>query len=186
LKVSYGGETIDLGTCRTKCAEVKWDGEGTHIELTPARLKFGSGLSASLITRYHFCGRGKIVIERQLADVSDQATVLELTEYFKGCYGITEYPEDMHGIRLSVNGDRRDSIEYAYKNRRVETGNAGTVSAVIPQISTEVALEALDRPAVSGSATEGYLFNPYYTLELKSEIKSGERMRTCLWIRKNQ
>jgi hypothetical protein len=186
LMVSYGQETIDIGTCRTKCASVSRDDEGTHVTLTPAEINFKSGLSLSIVTTYHFLKNGKIIIDREIADISDANAEIEITEYFKGCYGVTEYPEDMRGIILSANGDTEESIVYEYRNRKIKVANAKSVSAIIPQIQTEVVMEPGNEPCISGRAIEGYLFNPYFTLELKYKTKKGKKVGTCLQIRKKK
>jgi hypothetical protein len=184
LKVTYRDETVDLGTCRTRCAEVKRDAAGTHVRLTPAAATFRSGLTAAIETIYHFVGQGDILITRRLADVSDPDAVLQLQEYFKGCYGRTEYPEDMHGVQLQVEGDTPQSIEYEYRSRTIETANAQAVIARIPQVNTGIQLEAVDAPAALGQAVEGYLFNPYYTLALQYSVAKGGEVRT--WLRINK
>jgi len=194
LLVTHQDETIDLGRCRTRCAQVTRDGAGVHLRLSPARLSFQSGLAASIETTYHFVGQGKILIERRLADVSDPAAILRVQEYFKGCYGTTEYPEDMHGLQLAVEGacpevDRAEgdvvrTLDYEYRSRTIQAAHARAVSVRIPQVNAEVRLEAAGEPAALGQAIEGYLFNPYYTLTLETALTGGEEARTWLTIRK--
>jgi hypothetical protein len=186
LLVKHGGETIDLGTCRTRVADVIRDEAGTHLKLEPANLKFKNGLSVSIETSYDFLGNGKIIIERSISDISDQNAELELTEYFKGCYGVTEYPENMRGISLAVDGDVNKSIDYDYQGRELETTNARSVSAVVPQANTVINMAMPDVNGASGKVIEGYLFNPYYTLTLSAEIKAGKGLKTYLWITKNK
>jgi hypothetical protein len=184
LMVVHQGQTVDLGTCRTRCAEVERDGTGTFLRLSPARVTFEGGLTASIETTYRFTGGGEILIERRLAEISDTDAVLRVEEYFKGCYGITEYPEDMRGIELAVEGDAPQVLAYEYRSRTIQTPGARAVSARIPQIQTRVRLQALDTPAALGWAIEGYLFNPYYTLTLETTLRNGEKTRTCLSIEK--
>ena len=85
----------------------------------------------------------------------------------------------MHGIRLSVEGATPRSLEYAYHSREISSAVAVAVSVRIPQINTEIRLEALGSPAACGRAVEGYLFSPYYTLILEKKMASGEETRTC-------
>jgi hypothetical protein len=180
LLVTHGDETLDLGTCRTRCAGVTRDGEGVHVRLTPAQLVFASGLKASIGTTYRFVGEGRLLIERRLADVSDPTAALRFQEYFKGCYGTTEYPEDMHGVELAVEGDISRTLAYEYRSRSIQAAEARAVTARIPQVNAEVRLEAAGGPAALGRAIEGYLFNPYYTLTLETTLEEGEEMRTWL------
>jgi hypothetical protein len=186
LLVKYGGEIIDLGTCRIRVADVIRNSEDTRLKLTPANLKFKNGLAVSIETSYDFLGNGKIIIERSIAEISDSNARIEITEFFKGCYGITEYPENMRGISLGVEGDFNKSLDYDYRGRELETTNARIVSAIVPQVNTVIKMEMPGIEGVLGKAREGYLFNPYYTLALSAEIKTGKGLKTCLWITKNK
>lgn len=186
LQVACNGETKDLGIYRTKCASIETDEEGTHVRLTPVKLSFKNGVTAYIETIYHFPGEGKVIIERKVKDASDLDAELTLTEYFKGCYGTTEYAQEMSGIKLSVHGSTEEEIEYAYKCRTVETKDALRVLAQIPQISTEVSLEVIDGPAETGKVIEGFLFNPFFTLTLSKTIKSERSIKTCLTVAKLQ
>lgn len=159
LLVTHAGETLDLCACRTRVVEVTKDTDGVHVRLTPAVLEFTSGLAVTIETLYHYAGHGAILIERCLKEVSDPAAVLRVTEYVKGCYGITEYPEDMHGIKLMVEGEASQTLDYEYRSRIIQTRNATAVGVRIPQIKTELRLEAGGGPAAMGRAVEGYLFN---------------------------
>ena len=185
LQAAYGEEVIDLGTCRTKCAAIQTDDEGIHVKLTPAKLTF-ERLNAAVETVYHFTGGGRIIIERQVTELSDPNAELVLTEYFKGCYGTTEYPENMHGITLRVEGASDETLTFAYKCRALETADARRVSAVIPPVRTEVSLEALDGNAATGRAEEGFLFNPFYVLSMTKTVGPERSMRTCLSVAKAQ
>ena len=178
--VTHDGETIDLCTCRTKCADIERDAEGIKVRFTPAKLSFASGLCVRFETIYHFPGEGRIIIQRRLIELSDEAASLDVREYVKGCYGTTEYPEDMHGIRLSVRGAAQQDMVYAYRGRKIETGEAVAVSAHIPQIQTQLSLEMVDDCAGYGQAAEGNLFNPFYTLILGKTLKKGGSFKTCL------
>ena len=100
LKVIYGEEKLDLCTCRTYIKSVDSNEEGTHVKFSPAKLTFSNGLTCSLETVYHFKGKGNILLERRLLELSDPTAVIRIQEYVKGCYGITEYPENMEEIKL--------------------------------------------------------------------------------------
>jgi hypothetical protein len=186
LLVRSGDETIDLGFSRTRVIDILTDNEGIHMKLSPAKITFKSGLYASIETIYHFMGQGKIILERKISDISDRDAELELTEYFKGCYGVTEYAEDLHGISLKVKGDIEQSMDYQYKSRTIKASNAHSVSALIPQVNTEVRLESLEECTSLGEVVEGYLFNPFFTLTLQSKIKKGKGLKTCLTIAKGK
>ena len=186
LFVTYQSENIDLGTCKTRVASIERieacaDGLpfGTRVTLTPAHLKFQSGLIVDLETVLEIKEIGVIEIIRRLVSISDPSAVLTLREQLKGCYGVTEYPEDLHGARLAVQGDRPQELEFAYQRRQISTPQGLEAAVVLPQITTRVSLEA-QTPALSAQAIEGLLFSPYYTLVLEYEIAIGKEVCTCL------
>ncbi len=184
LAVTHGEETVDLCACPTKCSGIEKDEDGVHVSLTPAKLRFSDGLTAAVQTTYHFPGGGRILIERNLAEVSDPEAELQVCEYFKGCYGTIEYPEDLHGVTLAVDGDRPEALSYAYESRTVATTNATAVRAVIPQIDCTVELCPADGAAPRGTAVEGFLFSPYFTLTLETTLRAGGSFTSCLCLSK--
>ena len=119
---------------------------------------------------------------RSIVESSDSNAKYLLTEYCKGCWGTTEYPEEMGGIELTVPGK---SIVFGYEGRILRSEAAGAVSAAIPVLETTVGMEMIEGAFVSCEAEEGYLFNPYYTLRQTAEVTCGKEMRTVLWLRKN-
>jgi hypothetical protein len=183
LWVRHGDEAVDLGTCRTHVAEVTRDGAGTHVRLTPAEVRFESGLRASIETEFRFAGQGELCITRRLVALSDPEAVLRVQEYVKACCGTTEYPEDMHGVQLAVEGAERQALDFAYHRRVLTTPEAVAAVARVPQVNTELRLEAGDGPCVEGQAIEGFMFSPYFTLTLESPLALGEEVRTWLKIK---
>jgi hypothetical protein len=179
LLVTHQGETLDMCTCQTRVAKVERNASGTRLILTPAKMTFSDGLDISIETEYRFIGGGAISITRRLLSISDPSATLTAREYLKGCFGVTEYPEDMRGITLKVDGDQPQALEYAYRRRELRSDHAKTVTAVIPQITTSVALEA-NTPAQSGYVLEGLLFSPYYTLAMDYELTPGKEISTWL------
>jgi len=182
LFVTHGSETVDLGTCRTRVADIHRNASGTTLQLTPAQVHFSDGLTAVINTSYYFGGQGQIRITRRLASISNPDAKLRIQEYFKGCYGITEYPEDLRGITLTVSGERQQTLPYEFRRRVIEMPGATLVSARIPQANVDVILEA-ESSADLGQAIEGYLFSPYFTLTLEYSIKSNQEVVT--WLRIN-
>jgi hypothetical protein len=180
LYLEHKDEKYDLCRCRTKVVDVQRDAAGTRVKFSPAKIIFKDGLKAGIETTYEFPGDGRILIHRRLSELSDPQAELRLQEYFKGCYGFTEYPENMHGLRLGVEADTSTSMEYGYSQRSLcaEPGHAAWVE--IPQIQTRVSLESVS--ARSASATDGHLFSPYYTLTLEQTLTVGKEMTSCLKI----
>jgi hypothetical protein len=186
LLVRYGNEILDLASRRTKVTEIHRDATGTCIRMAPIKLNFRDGLNVTIETAYEFPGNGHIDIIRKIVDISDRSAELKMIEYFKGCYGTTEYPEDMHEIQLMVRGAQDKQINFTYRNQKIQTTKASSVSVVIPQINTIVRLEVVGEKAEIGWAEEGHLFNPFYTLKMQYPVQSGQEIRTCLVIQKNQ
>jgi len=178
LLVTHADETLDLCACQTRVDQIAREEFGTRLTLTPAQLVFSDGLEISIATEYFFTN-GAIQMTRRLLQSSDPTVSLNAREYLKGCYGVTEYPEDMRGITLSVDGDHPQALEYIYGRRVLCSPNARLVTAVIPQITTSVSLESVT-PAQSGCAVEGMLFSPYYTLALDYILSLDREISTWL------
>ena len=178
-KVSYGGEEADLCLCRTK-AHFSDEGAARLLTLDPVELKLGD-LTAMVQTVYRFEeGSSAIEVQRRVLSVSKPSAKLHFSEYVTACYGTTEYPEDMTGITLSIDGDgTQKTIDYAYKCREETVEHATAASAVVPQIQTRISLECAD--AQRGSIREGYAFSPMFTLEMEAE--KGEKETLTTWLR---
>jgi hypothetical protein len=125
-------------------------------------------------------GTGEVEIIRRILDSNDPQAELSIDEYITACYGTTEYPEDMTGIRLSlISADKTESIEYAYRCREAEVENIHSAEAIISQIDTRLTMRT-DTPA-SGYFREGFAFSPMYTLGIKKTFKSKGEL--CTWLK---
>lgn len=184
LNVSYKGETVSITERRTKCA-VAQDNDGQYIvSFEPVTLKIDS-LSFDITSVYRFLGDGKIEITRQVTNMSDPEAEITLTEYHRGCWGTTIYPEDMRGIRLSVKGlndSEEESLTYEYKCRTLKKYSPVKLSADIPQLEASVSLVPLNG-ADLGEAKEGFLFRPFYTLSLSKKVRNGGKIISCLEVK---
>lgn len=185
LLVRYQGESLDLANYPTGIEKIETVGEGVLLTLKPVALTFQDGLRAVLKTAYTFTRRGAICIARRLEKLSQPDAQLEFTEYFKGCYGTTEYPEDMSGITLSVEGENTQTIPFAYEAQCIETQKPRKAQANILPLETAVALEPIEGRFSKAKAKEGYVFNPYYTLCLTGVLTLGEEAVTCLTLKKS-
>ncbi len=129
-------------------------------------------------------GTGEIEIVRKVLDVSDPQAEWTIDEYVTGCYGTTEYPEDLTGVRLTLEGrSGTESIEYAYRCREGSMPGIRQAEAVIPQVDTRLTLRADSREA-GGYFREGFAFSPMFTLGIKKTIKGPGELRTWLKIEK--
>ena len=182
-KLIYKGEEVDLCLCRTK-AVFSLEGQTRVLTLDPVDIVFRD-LVIKLQTVISFEeGSSKIKIDRKILSASNPLDKVELNEYMIGCYGTTEYSEDMTDISLKVVGDKEERrIDYNYKCREEEVVGAIEVSATIPAIETEVSLSTSNENAI-GYVKEGYAFSPMYTLGFKSTLKEGEVQSTWLNLKK--
>lgn len=178
LLVSDGRETLDLARFRCRVAEVSHDGGESRISLTPVRLTFASGLGVTQTTSYRFAG-GTIEMARFFSDPSDPSALLEVTEYFKGAPGRTEYPEDLHGITLTVDGASAVTREFDYSGAWHHSDRATRVAARVPQVNVDVALVGASARA---GFCAGHLFSPYFTLQLTHHLAGPGAVRTCLTL----
>ena len=102
---------MDLCTCRT-LASFSEEGDTRVVTLDPVTIEFdGFEVRAQTIFRLTE-GSGEVEIIRRILDSSNPEADLSIDEYITACYGTTEYPEDMTGIRLSLTGaGKTESIE---------------------------------------------------------------------------
>ncbi len=176
LLVKHGDETLDMCFYPTKVLDVKRDENSTTLTLTPVTMKFKDGYEIKIQTVYNF-KTDDIEIERHILEKFEGEC--EVCEYFNGCYGFTEYPEEMRGITFGVDDV---SENYLYKKRTVSVDGGKCAYAEIPQITTRVELCADD--ADVAQACEGELFIPYYTLKLYRKINGTEVIKSWLKMKK--
>jgi hypothetical protein len=157
------------------------EGNGWSIEASPAVVE-AAGITAKVVSRWHADDSGAILLERELVEISDPSAELAITEWFGGCFGTTEYPEDLRGIRLhaeDVNGKAIASLNFSYSTAETVVMAPATVCASIPQAGVEVRLHA-DGPALEGKLSDGCLFSPYFGLRISQKIHPQQPTRTWL------
>ncbi|XHR29730.1 MAG: hypothetical protein ACFUZC_04065 [Chthoniobacteraceae bacterium] len=181
LLISNGSQTLDLCTVRTQVASVTNIPGETSMELTPAPFAFDDGLSGEIVTRFRFLPNGGTRIERTVSQLSNPEAELTFTEYLKAAPGVTEYPEDLHGIRLSIDGEAAREVAFDYSGETLESPGATTLCASIPHTCTRLEWSAAEgeQPRL-GSLKVGPLFSPYFTLALEFSIKGNSQFSTCL------
>ena len=182
-KVCYNGEEVDLCLCRTH-ASFSQEGNTRILTLDPVDIEFYD-LTVKLQTKIYFEeGASNIKIERNILEMSNPDAEVTINEYMVGCYGTTEYPEDMTGITLQVtDGQKAESISYEYKCRETSLEHGTSASATIPAIETKV---SLDTDVTDGTAyvKEGYAFSPMFTLGYRKKIHDKEVFATWLNLEK--
>lgn len=185
LLLTHAGQTVDLCNYSVSVAQIDRPQENVvTVRLSPAEIIFQDGTAVAVFTTYCINSNGEIEIKRSI-QTDQEIPDITAMEYLKGCYGSTEYPEDMRGIRLKVSGRENAELDYAYKSRYVETFCPREACAVIPALETTVRLLPVEGEFMSARVEEGYLFNPFYTLSLTGKINRGKELRMCLKMTKN-
>ncbi|MCH4153526.1 MAG: hypothetical protein LKG26_00510 [Saccharofermentans sp.] len=178
-KVCFKGEEVDMCLERTH-ASFSLDGCTRVLTLDPVVVEFAE-LSVTIQTVMRFAeGTSRIQTERHILSISNPECEVEINEYMVGCYGTTEYAENMEGITLSC-GDR--TISYEYLCREECVNGATEAKCTIPQIGTAVSLETDTEDAVA-YIREGYAFSPMFTLGITGNVKEGEVFTTWLKLEK--
>lgn len=182
-KLCYGGEEVDLCLCRTK-AVFSREGKERRLTLEPVEIEFAD-LTMKLQTVVAFPeGESRIRITRTVLEMSRPEAEVEIREYMVGCYGTTEYPEDMSSLTLSVekDGDRRE-LAYEYKCRELSLPGADRVVCAVPPVGTKVSMTCEGRDK-EGYVREGYAFSPMFTLGYTGRLKEKEAFTTWLKLEK--
>lgn len=182
LLVKHNGETLDMCNYPTKIENVERKAETDVLTLTPVTLQFSDGLAVKMQTVYCFEGDGEIHIIRRILSVSDSKAVLEFEEYVKGCYGFTEYPENMKGIELFMGENK--VCDYTYSDAEIASETETSVSVKIPQISTAVELAAIS-DSCGAVIEDGHLFSPFYTMRLRYTVaEETKEVKSCLKLKR--
>jgi len=181
-KVRYKGEEVDLSACRTT-GSFREEGETRILDVAPVEVELRD-LTIRLATSYRFKpSSGEIEIVRRLVHSSVPGAVVEVDEFLTSCWGTTEYPEDLTGCLLALEGrnGRRKELRYDYRCRTDSEADAVRVLAEIPPVETRVSLVALDE-GCTGYFEEGYSFAPNLKIGLFKSIALDEELRTCLKV----
>ncbi len=182
-KVIYGREEVDLCLCRTKARCERQKGR-VVLTLDAVDVEF-SDVSVKLQTRFTF-EEGSVVIrcDREILEMSNPDVCVTINEYMVGCYGTTEYAEDMTSLSLSVTNEKgTKEIAYEYKCRELSAVGAEEVACVLPPICTRVSMEAEGRDKF-GYVKEGYAFSPMFTLGYTGVLREKEVFTTWLRLEK--
>lgn len=183
-KIVCGKEEVDLCLCRTKAVCEK-KAESTVLTLDPVEIIFAE-VTVKLQTVITFVeGSSAIRIDRRILKISDPDAKIVINEYMVGCYGTTEYAENMTSLVLSLTDqeEHTECIEYAYKCRELTAVGAKEATCVLPPIATRVSMEASGRN-ITGYLKEGYAFSPMFTLGYTGELREKEVFTTWLRLEK--
>ncbi len=181
-KICHNGEEVDLCLCRTK-AHFSQDGKKRMLTLDPVEIEFRDCTVTieSVITFEE--GSSNIRIDRNILSVSDPDAEITINEYMVGCYGTTEYTEDMSSLTLKLEGTEVTEIPYEYKCREAYLEGADKASCKVPPIDTLVSMTCEGRNK-TGYIREGYAFSPMFTIGYTGSIKDKEVFTTWLNLEK--
>jgi hypothetical protein len=182
-KICHNGEEVDLCLCRTK-AHFSQEGRNRILTLDPVDIEF-SDLTLKLQSVITFPeGEGSIKIERKVIEMSDPSAEVTINEYMVGCYGTTEYTEDMSSLTLCAEkAGEKQELSYEYKCREVSMTEAENVSCTLPPIDTKVSMTCEGREK-EGYFKEGYAFSPMFTLGYNGKLSDKEVFTTWLNLEK--
>jgi hypothetical protein len=182
--LTINGKSLPLWDNNRVTADVQRlaDG-GWRIEAAPVTVE-SEGIHAKVISRWYADDSGSIRLEREVVENSDPDAEVAITEWFGGCFGTTEYPEDLRGIQLSAldaNGKEMGRLPYTYSSTEVIMPEAATVMAMIPQAGVSITLRATS-PAIEGKLSDGYLFSPQFGIRITQEAKLQQPVVTWLTL----
>jgi hypothetical protein len=182
-KLSHRGEEVDLCTCRTR-ASFSEEGNTRIVTLDPVDVEFTS-FTISVQSVFFFSeGTGEIGIVRRIVGTTAPEAEVTVDEYITACYGTTEYPEDLSGVRLTLEGaSGTETIEYAYRCREAEVSGIKLAEALVPQVDTRLTMRA-DTEEANGYFREGFAFSPMYTIGIKKATRGKGELRTWLKVEK--
>jgi hypothetical protein len=182
-KFKHGGEEIDLCACRTQASFSK-EGDVRIVTLDPVEIEFEK-FTITVQSVFRLAeGTGEIQIVRRILNSTSPAAEVSIDEYVTACYGTTEYPEDLTGVRLTLaGGSGTQSIDYAYECREVDVDAVQLAEALVPQVDTRLSMRA-DVLDASGYLREGMAFSPMYTLGIKKTVRGTGELRTWLKVEK--
>lgn len=190
-----GVKSGPMQSCEVRCrGRIAWfsdrrvegqarrEADGSFVLTTePTTLALGD-VSIVVASEFRFFAGGRVQISRRLLESSDPSAEIEFAEVHRGCWGTTEYPEDMRGVRVAaVAAGREEALTYAYEARSLRVQNPERVLAELPQVRTRIALEPAG-PVRDGEAKEGFMFQPFYTLGLRGVVAPGGALQTVLTI----
>ena len=178
-KICHNGEEVDLCLCRTK-AHFSQEGKDRILTLDPVDIEFAD-LTVTIQSVITFTeGSSAIKIDRKVLNMSNPDADVTINEYMVGCYGTTEYTEDMSSLTLSIaKGNDVKRLSYEYKCREMDEADAGMVSCEIPPIKTLVSMTCEGRDK-TGYVKEGYAFSPMFTLGYTGKLRDKEVFETWL------
>ena len=183
-KICHNGEEVDLCLCRTK-AHFSQEGKNRVLTLDPVDIEFAD-LTVKLQTVMTFIeAAGTIKIERRVLEMSDPTAEVTINEYMVGCYGTTEYTEDMSSPDAGGRKGRgkKKRLLTSISAARFPWRRPRSVSCTLPPIDTVVSMNCEGREK-EGYFKEGYAFSPMFTIGYNGKLADKEVFTTWLNLEK--
>jgi hypothetical protein len=182
-KFGHQSEEVDLCACRTR-ASFSEEGDTRIVTLDPVDIEFAD---FAIRVQSVFCfaeGAGEVGILRRVVETTDPQAEVAIDEYITACYGTTEYPEDLTGVKLTLEGaSGTATIDYAYQCREAEMPGIALAEALVPQVDTRLAMRT-DGGEATGYFREGFAFSPMYTIGIRKTVTGKGELRTWLKVEK--
>ncbi len=180
-KLEINGKETDLALKRTTISPGTDENGNKFVKFEPVTYTLDN-IRATVESKYTFMGNGEIRISRMLISCSDPNAVVKIKEYHCGCWGTTTYPEDMRGVVLGISSaDKDEKIKFEYLGREFLSDNVEALNATIPELNVIVSMEPVTE-GVEGKIIEGWMFSPYYRMQLSKELKESEALESWLKI----
>jgi hypothetical protein len=182
-KLKHAGEEVDLCACRTR-ASFSEEGDTRIVTLDPVDVEF-AGFAVSLQSIFRMTeGTGEVEMVRRIVATTDPAAEVTIDEYATACYGTTEYPEDLTGVRLTVRAASGvESVDYEYRCREGSVEGVDVVEALVSPVDSRLSMRA-DGAGARGYFREGMAFSPMYTIGISKTIRGTGELRTWLKVEK--
>ena len=175
---------VDLGTVRTRAKIENLENGEKRIILEPVGITVDDE-DVIVGTTFDMKNGGTIKMTRKIISAPDKNKEYSISEDFKGCVGLNEYPVDFSGTVLKVT-DKDGKIETlvaGYQDRKIG-GCAIKGECDVEVLNTRFVFTP-EGDSVEIYAEEGYMFAPYYTMRtIHNKIKEGEEAVTWLKIEK--
>ena len=182
-KFSFRDQQVDLCACRT-LASMTEEGNTRVVTTDPVKIEFDE-VTISIQSTFRLLeGTGEIEIIRSILETTNPQAEVTVDEYITACYGTTEYPEDLTGVKLSMTGTYgSESISYAYQCRESQLDQIQTVEAMVPQVNTRLRMRTSANDA-TGYYREGFAFSPMFTIGIKKALIGKGELHTWLKVEK--
>lgn len=135
LVIQYDKHYVELNNYRTGLEKFTKTDNRIVFVLRPVKIEVGE-IIIKVQSEFEFHGEGKICIKRRILNVRGEAINTQgitLTEFHRGAYGTTEYPENNFGITMNIKDvEFTEWIDYQYTSKEIIKSNPIALETQIP------------------------------------------------------